>query len=331
MVKYSCERCGKGFSQKSHYDSHNRRKTPCENNADKIKQLVDKAVEEKLKELNNKKLIADSEVNTDNKMDKTSNKSPLRYPGGKTRACKKLDTILKEHFDISEFNNIVSPFFGGGSFEFHIQNNYQLNIIANDRFTPLYNFWITCKLDKENLCKELTKKIDLIDKQEFTSLRGKIMDENNELNQSIIYFIINRCSFSGATLSGGFSLEASKKRFTKSSIDRIKNLELTSFDIYNLDFEEFINKNNDKRNLMFLDPPYYLEKGSKLYGNNGDMHDTFEHEKLHKCLSKKKNWFMTYNNCDFIKNLYKDFKIIETSWSYGMNKSKASSEIVIIG
>ena len=54
MVKYSCERCGKGFSQKSHYDSHNKRKTPCDNNADKIKALVDKAVEEKLKELNNK-------------------------------------------------------------------------------------------------------------------------------------------------------------------------------------------------------------------------------------------------------------------------------------
>ena len=63
MVKYSCERCGKGFSQKSHYDSHNKRKTPCENNADKIKALVDKAVEEKLKELNNKKLIENEEVN----------------------------------------------------------------------------------------------------------------------------------------------------------------------------------------------------------------------------------------------------------------------------
>ena len=68
MVKYSCERCGKEFSQKSHYDSHNRRKTPCENNADKIKTLVDKAVEEKLKELNNKKMIVENEeviVNTD--------------------------------------------------------------------------------------------------------------------------------------------------------------------------------------------------------------------------------------------------------------------------
>ena len=67
MVKYSCERCGKDFSQKSHYDSHNRRKTPCENNADKIKALVDKAVEEKLKELNNKKMIVENKdviVNT---------------------------------------------------------------------------------------------------------------------------------------------------------------------------------------------------------------------------------------------------------------------------
>jgi len=338
MVKYSCERCGKGFSQKSYYDSHNRRKTPCENNADKIKALVDKAVEEKIKELNNKKLIIENKevnVNTSNMntpdMNKISNISPLRYPGGKTRACKKLDTILKEHFDISKFNNILSPFFGGGSFEFHIQNNYGLNIIANDKFVPLYNFWKTCKLDKENLCKKLIKKIDLIDKEEFTNLREKIMEEKNKLNQSIMYFIINRCSFSGATLSGGFSLEASKKRFTKSSIDRIKKLELTYYDIYNLDFEEFINNNQDVKNLIFLDPPYYLEKASTLYGNNGDMHDTFDHDKLYKCLSKKKNWFMTYNNCDYIKNLYKNFKIIETSWSYGMNKSKKSSEIVIIG
>ena len=26
-----------------------------------------------------------------------TNKSPLRYPGGKTRACKKLDAILKNN------------------------------------------------------------------------------------------------------------------------------------------------------------------------------------------------------------------------------------------
>ena len=60
------------------------------------------------------------------------------------------------------------------------------------------------------------------------------------------------------------------------------------------------------------------------------MHDTFEHYRLYECLSKKKNWLMTYNNCDYIRELFKDFKIIEINWSYGMNKSKESSEIVII-
>tara|TARA_B110000971_G_C20029540_1_gene510662 strand:- start:775 stop:1572 length:798 start_codon:yes stop_codon:yes gene_type:complete len=264
-------------------------------------------------------------------MNNTANKSPLRYPGGKTRACKKLDIILNDHFDISDFDNIVSPFFGGGSFEFHIQHKYKLKIIANDRFTPLYNFWNICKVDKENLCKELTNKLHLIDKEEFISLREQIMNETNVLNQSIMYFIINRCSFSGATLSGGFSLEASKKRFTESSIQNIINLDLTSFDIYNLDFEDLLNNNHGKRDLIFLDPPYYLEKASKLYGTNGDMHDTFQHNKLYKCLSKRRNWFMTYNNCEYIKSLYKDYKMIETSWTYGMNKSKESSEIVIIG
>ena len=268
-------------------------------------------------------------------MDKYLNVSPLRYPGGKTRACKSLDIILNENFDIKSFNKFISPFFGGGSFEFHMQNKYGLEIIANDKFKPLYTFWNTCKYNKDELCNHLYKNIDNVDKNTFIDLRDKIMTEEDNLKKSIMYFIINRCSFSGATLSGGFSLESSKKRFTTSSIDRIRQLNLDKFIISNFDFEEFINNNintNSKEaNLLFLDPPYYLEKKSKLYGNNGDMHEGFDHDKLYECLSTKKNWMMTYNNCDYIKNLYKNFKIIETNWSYGMNKSKESSEIVIIG
>jgi DNA adenine methylase len=190
---------------------------------------------------------------------------------------------------------------------------------------------MTCKVDNDKLCEELTEYIDKIDQSYFIDMRNQIMNTINTLNQSVMYFIINRCSFSGATLSGGFSSEASKKRFTISSIDRIHKLDLTCVEMYNIDFEEFIDTHNGDKQLIFLDPPYYLEKKSKLYGNNGDMHNTFDHIKLHTCISSKTNWMMTYNNCEFIKNLYKDFKIIETSWSYGMNKSKTSSEIVIIG
>ena len=51
-----------------------------------------------------------------------NNISPLRYPGGKTRACKIIDNIITTHFDIRQFDTLCSPFFGGGSFEFYFQN-----------------------------------------------------------------------------------------------------------------------------------------------------------------------------------------------------------------
>ncbi len=62
MDKYSCEKCSKSFSQKSHYDKHLTRKNPCESQTDKIKAFIYKVVEEKIIELN-KKLISNNNKN----------------------------------------------------------------------------------------------------------------------------------------------------------------------------------------------------------------------------------------------------------------------------
>lgn len=272
----------------------------------------------------------------------TANISPLRYPGGKTRACKVIEGVIKEHFDITSFDTIISPFFGGGSFEFYMQNKYGLAIKANDKFTPLYNFWKQVKTDKTALCEGL-RAIEAVSKEQFTDYRRTIMGlDANTLQQAIQYFIINRCSFSGSTLSGGFSLEAGNKRFTPSSIARIEALDFTNIEVYNEDFYDFIvnnaNASSDASDaassLLFLDPPYYLEnKSNKLYGNNGDLHKGFNHLMLFNLLENRKDckdWVLTYNNCEYIRDLYKDFKIIDVKWSYGMNSSKASAEIIII-
>jgi len=261
---------------------------------------------------------------------KDDNVSPLRYPGGKTRACVKLDNILNEYFKIDSIKLLVSPFFGGGSFEFFVQNKYNIPIIANDKFTPLFNFWNCAKTKNEDLYNNLCTKID-VTKDQFTKYRDEIMDHADEpLKQAIYYFIINRCSFSGATLSGGFSEEASKGRFTQSSIERIKKLNLSNIEFFNDDFSDFLNKKFIKNRIVFLDPPYYLGKGSKLYGKNGDMHENFDHNELYKKISKKNKWIMTYNDCKFIRDLYKNFTIVDIDWTYGMNKTKKSLEIVII-
>ena len=262
----------------------------------------------------------------------TNNVSPLRYPGGKTRACKVINDVMLQHFDITQFDTVASPFFGGGSFEFYLQNKYRVKLTVNDKFKPLYNFWTQVKTNKQLLCDEL-RKIKSVSKELFKTYRDTIMElSDNLLQQSIQYFVINRCSFSGSTLSGGFSEEASTKRFTPSSINKIEALDFANIEIYNNDFYEFINiiTQDKTKTLLFLDPPYYLESKSKLYGNNGDMHEGFNHQLLFDALNMKKNWILTYNNCEHIRNLYKDYIIVDVNWSYGMNKSKESSEIIII-
>jgi len=60
------------------------------------------------------------------------------------------------------------------------------------------------------------------------------------------------------------------------------------------------------------------------------MHEYFNHEQLFDVIKKQSNWIITYNNCEYIRNMYKDYIILDADWSYGMNKSKISSEIIII-
>lgn len=276
----------------------------------------------------------DVTVTTVTKNNGINNVSPLRYPGGKTRACAIIHDVVLHNFDITDFDTVVSPFFGGGSFEFYLQNRYGFKLVVNDKFRPLYNFWNQVKVNKNILCEEL-RKIDSVSKQQFTDYRNSIMSLNDDmLQQSIQYFIINRCSFSGSTLSGGFSEEASQKRFTLSSIRKIESLDFTGIELFNHDFYDFITGVNTlhsrNKSLLFVDPPYYLERKSKLYGNKGDMHEGFDHKLLFDLLNTKKNWILTYNNCEYIKNMYKNYIIIDANWSYGMNTSKVSSEIIII-
>ena len=126
MVKYSCERCGKEFSQKSHYDSHNRRKTPCENNADKIKALVDNAVEEKLKELNKKLIVENEEVNVNT--DTMEHQPPKEVKKFKIKKKKLKIVDNSKNKDLT----IVETFVGCGGAHLGFKQNGFKSLLVND-------------------------------------------------------------------------------------------------------------------------------------------------------------------------------------------------------
>ena len=80
-------------------------------------------------------------------------KTPLRYPGGKSRACTKMDQYLLKVSDSKEYRE---PFLGGGSVAIHITKKYpHLDVWVNDLYTPLYTFWTVLQDDGYRLHKRL--------------------------------------------------------------------------------------------------------------------------------------------------------------------------------
>ena len=57
-------------------------------------------------------------------------KTPLRYPGGKSRACKKMEPFFP---DLRDYDVYYEPFLGGGSVALHVTKKYpNLKIVVND-------------------------------------------------------------------------------------------------------------------------------------------------------------------------------------------------------
>ena len=77
--------------------------------------------------------------------------SPLRYAGGKSKA---IGIILSNLPKLTE-KKIVSPFFGGGSFELCVSQELGIQVVAYDIFGLLVNFWGILIEDKDNFIKEL--------------------------------------------------------------------------------------------------------------------------------------------------------------------------------
>jgi DNA adenine methylase len=167
-----------------------------------------------------------------------------------------------------------------------------------------------------------------VTKERFQHLRTSIGNLKTQLEIATAYYIINRCSFSGSTFCGGFSAEASVGRLNDASLKTLSEVKIAPITFSNLDYGAFLDVHPDSDdNVIYADPPYYID--SYIYGKDGDLHEAFDHVKFSNKIKSRKNWMLSYNNCPYIRNLYKDCTIIDASWSYGMNSSKASSEIII--
>lgn len=261
-------------------------------------------------------------------------KSPLRYPGGKSRAIQQMKFLLPK-----EFEEYREPFVGGGSFFIYLRQAYpKLKIWINDLNPELYFFWKYAQIDSEKLAKETLKiKSERTNGQELFNELVNVNSENlSEFERAVRFFVLNRITFSGVVESGGYSQLAFVGRFTDSSIERVAKLGklLEGIKITHLDYREILS-DGGKNVFTFLDPPYFKATKSKLYGKNGILHTGFNHDEFASEMRKcNHSWLITYDDSPEIRNNFEFANIYDWELQYGMNnykqgKAEKGSELFI--
>jgi len=251
----------------------------------------------------------------------TSLKTPLRYPGGKSRAIKKMVQFLP---DMSKYKEYREPFLGGGSVALHMTQTYpHLEIWVNDLYEPLVNFWQQLQ-DESN---EITTRLKAFKRAYPTPDRAReLFIESKELvndaraslvTRAVSFYIVNKCSFSGLTESSSFSKQASDSNFSLRGIEKLPEYSeiIQNWVITNLTYERMTCDEKDV--FTYLDPPYEIK--SSLYGKKGGMHKGFNHDAFaEECDRHTNHMMISYNSSQLIRDRFKEWTPSEFDHTYTM-------------
>lgn len=249
----------------------------------------------------------------------TSFKTPLRYPGGKSRAVVKMQQYFPDLKTYSEFRE---PFIGGGSVALSVTQLYpDLSIWVNDLYEPLVNFWQTLQNEGEDLSEELLdlKKIySNTDKAKVLFLEAKeclAHKKATDFDRAVSFYILNKCSFSGLTEASSFSAQASVSNFSERGIEKLPEYSkiIKNWKITNLTYQDLMVDSSEA--FVYLDPPYDIK--DNLYGKKGDMHKSFDHDKFATdCNNSSMDIMISYNSDQLVKNRFADSKWIAVEYSH---------------
>jgi DNA adenine methylase len=248
-------------------------------------------------------------------------KTPLRYPGGKSRACEKMGPYFP---DLRNYDEFREPFLGGGSVAIYITKKYPyLDIWVNDLYEPLVNFWQQLQMFGDDLKNELVDcklayNTPELAKELFLKSKENINDESEtNFNRAVAFYIVNKCSFSGLTESSSFSGQASNSNFSLRGIEKLPEYSklITSWRITNYSYDYLMDGN--KGAFMYLDPPYDIK--DNLYGNKGSMHKRFDHDKFAvDCDANNMDQLISYNSDQLVKDRFKNWNAAEFDLTYTM-------------
>ena len=256
--------------------------------------------------------------------------SPLRYAGGKSLAV----GCILEHLP-QTVNRVVSPFIGGGSTEIAIAKELGIEVVAYDIFELLVKYWQVQIKDSNKLYENLSNLENT--KEEYENVKNKIKkiwnkknglleNEYTDLDLATMYYFNHNLSYGPGFLGWMSSIYTEKKRY-KRMLEKVRSFNVPNLKVFCESFETSIPKHNG--DFLYLDPPYFLEGDSKMFRGIYPMrnfpvhHNGFRHDVLAGLLQKHRGGFiLSYNDCTWVRETYKDFNIIEVAWQYTLGQGE---------
>ena len=266
------------------------------------------------------------------------NKTPLRYPGGKSVTTPLFIDLIK----VNELKGVsyAEPYAGGAGTAINLLlGGYVDRIFINDASIGIYSFWRYVLEESDSFIKTILETpVDLEHWRYFHEFVKTAKCPSFELGFAT--FFLSRTSRSGILTAGPIGGTTEEKqnrakyridcRYNKTDlISRIQKISKHRGNIVvsNKDAIDFlITLPEDGMNLVYLDPPYF-NQGKYLYLN---YYSSDDHKFLSEYLSQTTNfrWVLSYDNVAEIRDFYKCFDLYEFQLNYTAQRIKYGSELL---
>lgn len=211
-------------------------------------------------------------------------------------------------YETEKYETYCEPF--GGSFNSGLkllQQGFKGQTVYNDLDIAVYNFW-NCVIEDVNRlwekCERLdTNIINYITVDEQLRTLNMYRASEDKFRRAAAEYVYRKY----LTLTG-FRVRRMAIPFEHEELILASEL-LKNTKLYNMYYFDIMGMFNDESTFMLIDPPYLCKKIDSYYRCESS---NFDHKLLKKKVDQLKGGFvLTYNDCDEIRKLYKEYKIEE--------------------
>lgn len=257
-------------------------------------------------------------------MQSTKIKALFGWVGGKSKLAKDIVKLIpNDHVKYIEV-------FGGALSVFYAKEKSKIEVV-NDINSDLINLHRSIRNNPQTLSFYLNQL--LVSREMFDDIRYKRMKPRNKIEAAAFYLYLLTQSF--GSKGDNFAMSAKSGRKPKDlykSYAKWSN-RLKGVTIENKSFQELILLYDKEDVFFYVDPPYVSTES--YYKNTGGF-GIEEHKQLAVLLSNVKGKFLlSYNDCELVRELYKDFNISSTKeieytlGKFAHGKSKSVREVFI--